>query len=205
MKDRAISAVLDNRGDDEDSSATRRSRIDEEFALLMTMCARAADVAPTPTLERPQVRGSGGGATSPAVARAVAENWRPVDGAVTSSAGAFDVAPTEKTSFTSEVVHQELGPMSVTVERKDGSVRVIFEVRDEIARVAVETQRAGLLSSLYGAGVKVASVTVAVKSGGTTIAQRTTATAKTKRSTSEASTESAGVGQSAPNPLNLVG
>jgi len=200
MKDASILAVLEKATDEGGEHAPRHSRVDEEFALLMTMCARVAD-APAPAT--PPKLGTSASVTPMGLSGA-AENWRPVDGAVTTSLSASGLAPvaaTEKTSFTTEVAHKELGPMRITVERKDGAVRVVFEVQDPIARVAIETQRAALLSSLYAAGVKVASVVVTVRSGGIAFAQRIVTT-KTKRAASEPEPD---VGNDAPSPLNLVG
>jgi Flagellar hook-length control protein FliK len=201
VKDAAILAVLEKATDDGGEPAPRHSRVDEEFALLMTMCARVADAPPPAT---PAFTGS----SAPVTARGLggaAENWRPVDGAVTTGVSANGLAApvtsAEKTSFVTDVVHKELGPMRITVERKDGAVRVVFEVQDPIARVAVETQRAALLSSLYEAGVKVASVVVSIRSGGIAFAQRITTT-KTKRLASDPEPD---VGNDAPSPLNLVG
>ena len=91
--------------------------------------------------------------------------------------------------------------MSVTVERNDGAVRVIFEVQDAVARVAVETQRGALLSSLYAAGVRIASVVVSVRNGGTTIAQRSSI-ARSRRASSDAEPEP---GPATPSGLDLVG
>ncbi len=198
MKDARVLAVLEKATDDGGEPAPRHSRVDEEFALLMTMCARVA-VDPSPAaaiFAQPS-------APAPARAHGAAETWRSVDGPVTTGAAVTPPSPAEKTSLVTEVTHAELGPMRITVERKDGAVRVVFEVRDPIALVAVESQRASLLSSLYGAGVTVASVIVSVRSGGTAFAQRSfVTTTKTKRATSE---QAADVGNDAPSPLNLVG
>jgi hypothetical protein len=198
VKDASILAVLEKATDDGSQSAPRHSRVDEEFALLMTMCARVAD-APLPTAP------TFAPTSTPVAIAGAPENWRPVDGAVTTgvsaSALASPVPATEKTTFVTEVTHKELGPMSITVERKDGAVRVVFEVQDSIARVAVETQRGALLSSLYAAGVKVASVVVSVRSGGIAFAQRSPMI-KAKRTTSESEPD---VGKDARSALDLVG
>ena len=201
MKDRAILAVAEKTPDDGSEPAPRHSRVDEEFALLMTMCARV-DCAPAPVVRLETTATAQSSRPSPGVTLArPAEIWRPVDSAVTTAAAVTASSPAERTSLVSEVVHAELGPMRITVEREDGAVRVVFEVADTVARVAVETQRASLLSSMYGAGIKVASVVVAVRSGGTAFAQRSLTT-KTKRAKSDSAPD---VGNEASSALDVVG
>jgi hypothetical protein len=192
VKDPLLAAVLDMSAIGEERAGPRRSRIEEEFALLMTSCAHVAH-APLPAELAPTAPRVDGGPTA-------AEIWRPVDGAVTDG-GVDTVAPAPKTRFVTEIDHPELGPMAVTVERNDGAVRVIFEVQDAIARVALETQRGALLSSLYAAGVKIASVVVSVRSGGITIAQRSSIT-RGKRVSGDTAPEA---GPTVPSGLNLVG
>ena len=199
MKDHPLSAVFEKAPDDGADSPPRHSRVDEEFALLMTMCARVAQ-APLPAPPLPSFA-RGGGVSAPVPAGRPAEIWRPVDGLMTTATGTGAEAAPANTTFTTEVVHKELGAMSITVERKDSAVRVVFEVADAVARVAIETQRASLLSSLYAAGVKVASVTVAIRTGGIAFAQRSVTT-KPKRPPSETSPD---VGNEAPGALDVVG
>jgi Flagellar hook-length control protein FliK len=99
-----------------------------------------------------------------------AEFWRRDDGPVTEGLG--QAAPAPSTArFVTEIVHKELGAMAVAVERSGDAVRVVFEVADAVARVALETQRASLLDALHTSGVRVASVVVVVRSGGIPLAQ----------------------------------
>jgi hypothetical protein len=136
---------------DVEEPSPRRSRAEEEFALLMTVCARVAQrPPPAPPLPPSGARGIVG----------PADFWRRVDRPVT------ETAPASATRFVTQIVHKELGPMEVVVERNGDAVRVVFGVADAVAKVALETQRASLLEALHVAGVRVASVVVSVRAGG---------------------------------------
>ena len=173
--------------------AASRSKMEEEFALLMTACAHVVHAPPPPALAP---------GASP-VQVGVAENWRRVDGPVTAAPGdARPAAPATSARFVTHVLHPELGAMDVTVERKEDSVRVVFEVADAVAQVALETQRSALVASLHAAGVQVASVAVSIRAGGTALAPRVSPT-RAKRANGDASPAAGDA--SAKSGLDLVG
>jgi hypothetical protein len=211
MRETGIGALADAPAG-EALDARDPARIDEEFALLMTTCAQI--VRPPAPGAMPEASAAGtAGAGAAGLARA-AEIWRRADGPVTGRANVAanatgetgtSTAPTTQARFVTQVVHKELGAMEITVERKDDSVRVVFEVTDAVARVAVETQRNELLASLHAAGVQVASVVVSVRAGGIALAPKA-APARTRRANIETPFEPGEPGDSGgKSGLNLVG
>lgn len=210
MRETGIGALADAPAG-EALSARDPARMDEEFALLMTTCAQIVRPPAPGAIPDASTAGTAGTASAGAAGLArAAEIWRRADGPVTGRAnvaGETDssTAPATRARFVTQVVHKELGPMEITVERKDDSVRVVFEVTDAVARVAVETQRNELLASLHAAGVQVASVVVSVRTGGIALAPKAVP-ARTRRSSAETPFEPGEPGGSGgKGGLNLVG
>ena len=196
---KGVGSTGHERADDEKLTREQAAR----WASFVSAQVAAARALPKPSVKEPtNERRADAGDLTPGGA-----NGLPVQGAATGAlSGTGEGSSSDENRMVVRVDGGDLGEVALTVDRKEGAVRVTISAADAAAEAVLGMERAGLMQALQSHGITVDSVNV-VRAGnlGTVPAQRSSATQRARESAEADSTDGDRERRKQSRKLNIIG
>ena len=196
---KGVGSAGHERADDE--KLTREQA--ERWASFVSAQVNAARQTPKPSVKEPTneqradagdlTPGGAKGMPAPGVAKGVAS-------------GTGEGSASDENRMVVRVDGGDLGEVALTVDRKDGALRVTISAADAAAEAVLGVERIALMQALQSHGITVDSVNVVrVGNSGTVPAQRSSATQRARESAEADSTDGDRERRKQSRKLNIIG